>query len=161
MSKVFNEIEELEIDLLLEAVFRRYGYDFRDYERSTLRRRLRQRVSDENLSSLSMLQERLLREENCMASILKDLAVCATGFFRDPEFYKLLREKVIPYLRTFPSIRVWHAGCASGEEVYSLAMLLDEAGILAKSRLYGTDVNGGLIEKARRGTFRSSSFAKG
>src|SRR3954466_11586963 len=110
--------ERLEIDLLLEAIHRRYGYDFRGYALASLRRRLWHRVYGEGLTTLSGLQERILHEPGCMDRLLRDLSINVTEMFRDPEFYVSLRERVFPLLRTHPFIRVWEAGCSTGEEIY-------------------------------------------
>lgn len=146
-------VESLEIDLLLEAVARQYGYDFRDYARTSLTRRIRKMLAREELDSVSALQDRLLRQPEVMNDFVELIGVHITGMFRDPDFYRALRSEVVPLLRTYPFVRIWHAGCASGEEAYSLAILLTEEGLYERSRLYATDLSDPVLEKAKRGIF--------
>jgi len=145
--------ERLEIDLLLEAIQRRYGYDFRGYAIASLRRRLWHRAYAENLRTLSGLQERILHEPACMDRLLLDLSINVTEMFRDPTFYRSLRERVIPLLRTHPFIRVWNAGCSTGEESWSLAIALREEGLLERTRIYATDINDAALKRASCGVF--------
>ena len=128
-----RELESLELDLLLEAVYRRYGYDFRGYARASLRRRLWRRADLEGLRTLSGLQERVLHDPHVMERLLGDLSINVTEMFRDPGFHAVLRDTVLPLVRTHPFVRVWIAGCSSGEEVVSVAILLHEAGLLGRS----------------------------
>ena len=146
-------LEDLELRLLLEAVYQRYGYDFREYARSSLRRRVWHRVTEEGLETVSGLQERLLHDPACMERLLIDLSVSVTSMFRDPSFFRALREQVVPILRTYPFVRVWNAGCSTGEETYSLAILLREEGLADRSRIYATDINARVIEQAKAGVF--------
>ncbi len=146
-------IEAVELPLLLEAVFQRYGYDFRDYAGASLKRRLRRAVAEEGLASLSALQERILRDEAAMARLLDRISVDVSGMFRDPTFFQALRDKVVPMLHALPLIRVWHAGCASGEEVYSLAILLHEEDLLRHSKRYATDMNERLLTQGKAAVF--------
>src|SRR5438552_3358186 len=113
-----TELEALEVDLLLEGIFRRYGFDFRQYAPASLRRRLWRRAYAEGLQTISGLQERLLHDSACMERLLLDLSINVTAMFRDPHFYVSFREKVVPQLRTYPFTRVWVAGCSTREEVY-------------------------------------------
>jgi chemotaxis protein methyltransferase CheR len=145
--------ERIEIDLLLEAIQRRYGYDFRGYALASLRRRLWHRVYGEGLQTLSGLQERVLHDPTCMDRLLRDLSINVTEMFRDPTFYRALRERVFPLLRTHPFIRVWNAGCSTGEEIYSLAIALREEGLLDRTRIYATDIDDAALERARGGAF--------
>ncbi len=145
--------ERLEIDLLLEAIQRRYGYDFRGYAIASLRRRLWHRAYAENLRTLSGLQERILHDPACMDRLLLDLSINVTEMFRDPSFYRSLRERVIPLLRTHPFIRVWNAGCSTGEESWSMAIALHEEGLLERTRIYATDINDAALKRARSGVF--------
>ena len=124
-----DELERLEIQLLLEAVFRRYGFDFREYAPASLKRRLWRRIHAEKLTTVSGLQERVLHDPAAMERLLLDLSINVTAMFRDPTFYVAFRKKVVPLLRTYPFTRIWVAGCSTGEEVYSLAILLHEAAI--------------------------------
>lgn len=146
-------LERLEMELLLEAIYRHYGYDFRSYARSSLRRRLRKRLEAENLPSFSALQDRVLHDPTTMEGLLRDMSVNVTGMFRDPTFFLAFRQKVVPMLRTYPFVRIWHAGCASGEEVYAMAILLEEEGLYERSRLYATDMNAEALDRARTGIF--------
>jgi chemotaxis protein methyltransferase CheR len=145
--------ERLEIELLLEAIQRRYGYDFRGYALASLRRRLWHRVYGEGLQTLSGLQERILHDPSCMDRLLRDLSINVTEMFRDPSFHRALREHVFPLLRTYPFIRVWNAGCSTGEEIYSLAIALHEEGLLERARIYATDIDEAALERARSGAF--------
>lgn len=148
-----EEIERIEIELLLEAMFRYYGYDFRNYALPFIQRRINHRVQIERLSSISALQEKILREPSVMAKLLSDFSINVTEMFRDPSFFKSIRTKVVPLLKNHPSIKIWHVGCSSGEEVYSMAILLHEEGIYDKTRIYATDINKSILEKAKQGTF--------
>jgi chemotaxis protein methyltransferase CheR len=145
--------ERLEIDLLLDAIHRRYSYDFRGYALASLRRRLWHRVHAEGLETLSGLQERILHEPACMDRLLRDLSINVTEMFRDPGFHRALRDRVFPLLRTYPFIRVWIAGCSTGEEIYSLSIALREADLLERTRIYATDINGPALGLAREGAF--------
>ena len=148
-----GELEELEIELLLEAVYRRYGFDFRQYAQASLKRRLHRRLLAEGLETISELQSRLLHDPACMEQLLVDLSINVTSMFRDPSFYVALREKIVPSLHTYAFTRIWCAGCSTGEEVYSLAILLQEAGLYERARLYATDINEHVLASAREGVF--------
>src|SRR6476661_4058441 len=147
------DLERLEIELLLEGVFRHYGFDFRSYAYASIRRRLWKRIEAEGLSTISALQDRVLHDSDLMERLLLDLSINVTAMFRDPGFYRVFREKVVPTLRTYPFIRIWHAGCATGEEVYSMAILLEEEGLYERSRIYATDINEVVLQKAKSGIF--------
>jgi chemotaxis protein methyltransferase CheR len=147
------DLERTEIELLLEGVFRRYGFDFRSYAYASIRRRLWKRVEAESLQTLSDLMGRVLHDHEAMERLLLDLSVNVTSMFRDPNFYGTFREIVIPMLRTYPFVRIWHAGCSTGEEVYSTAILLEEAGLYDRTRIYATDINDMVLQQARRGIF--------
>ena len=146
-------LEELEIDLLLEAIFRQYGFDFRGYARSSLRRRVRAAVISEGLSTVSGLLERMLHDGACLERLLLGLSVNVSAMFRDPGFFRAFRTKAVPLLRTYPFIRIWQAGCSTGEEVYSMAILLQEEGLYDRSRIYATDMNEVVLRKAREGIY--------
>jgi chemotaxis protein methyltransferase CheR len=148
-----RELEQLELELLLEAIHQRYGYDFRGYARASLRRRLWRRADLEGLRSLSGLQERVLHEPQVMQRLLGDLSVNVTAMFRDPGFHAAVRERVLPALRTHPFIRVWVAGCSTGEEVVSLAITLREEQLLARTLIYATDMDADVLVRARAGAF--------
>jgi chemotaxis protein methyltransferase CheR len=148
-----DDVDEIELALLLEGVYRRYGFDFREYAPASLRRRVWRRVHAEGVTTLSALQDRLLHDPACMERLLLDLSINVTAMFRDPTFYVAFREKVVPLLRTYPFTRIWVAGCSTGEEVYSLAILLHEAGVYDRARIYATDINDTVLDRARRGVF--------
>ena len=147
MNKV--SIERVEIDLLLEALYRRYGYDFRSYGRASIKRRLRQHLAKTDFQTISALIPEILYNETAFQSLFLDLSITVTEVFRNPPFYLALRKKVIPFLKTFPFIKVWQAGCATGEEVYSLAIVLKEEGLYDKVQIYATDFNDVALEKAK------------
>jgi chemotaxis protein methyltransferase CheR len=148
-----DDLEEIELSLLLEGVYRRYGFDFREYAAASLRRRVWRRVYAEGLTSISALQDRLLHDPVSMERLLLDLSINVTAMFRDPSFYVAFREKVVPALRTYPFTRIWVAGCSTGEEVYSLAILLQEENLYDRTRIYATDINEAVLDRARSGVF--------
>ena len=147
------ELERIEIELLLEGIFRQYGFDFRSYAYASIRRRLWRRIEAEGLKTISALQDRALHEPAMMEQLLLDLSINVTAMFRDPTFYVAVRQKVVPLLRTYPFIRIWHAGCSTGEEVYSMAILLEEEGLYDRARIYATDINEVVVHRARAGIF--------
>ena len=147
------ELERLEIELLLEGIHRRYGFDFRDYAPASLRRRLRRRMDGEKVAPVSALQDLLLHDPAVMERLLLDLSVNVTAMFRDPSFFVSLRQKVVPLLRTYPFSRLWVAGCSTGEEVYSLAIVLEEEGLADRVRIYATDINEAVLDRAKHGVF--------
>lgn len=147
------EREQLEISLLLEGVYRQYGFDFREYAKASLRRRLWRRVYAEGLRTISGLQERVLHDPTAMERLLLDLSINVTSMFRDPGFFASFRAKVVPMLRTYPFIRIWNAGCSTGEETYSLAILLREVGLYDRSRIYATDINEAVLRAAAEGIY--------
>jgi chemotaxis protein methyltransferase CheR len=146
-------LEELEIDLLLEAIYRQHGFDFRGYARSSLRRRVRAVMAAERLATVSGLMERTLHDPACLERLLLGLSVNVSAMFRDPRFFLAFRQHAVPLLRTYPFIRIWQAGCSTGEEVYSLAILLQEEGLYDRSRIYATDMNELVLRQARSGIF--------
>jgi len=148
-----GDLEDIELSLLLEGVFRQYGFDFREYAPASLRRRVWRRVFAEGLETISALQNKLLHDPACMERLLLDLSINVTAMFRDPAFYLAFREKVVPILRTYPFTRIWVAGCSTGEEVYSLAILLEEEQVYDRARIYATDINESVLDRARSGVF--------
>ncbi|BAY63285.1 hypothetical protein NIES22_33710 [Calothrix brevissima NIES-22] len=146
-------LEDIEIQLLLEGIYRYYGLDFRNYALASLKRRIWNTIRAENLTTISALQEKVLHDRECMERFLLNLSVHVTSMFRDADFYIAFRNKVIPLLKTYPFIRIWHAGCSTGEEVYSMAILLQEEGLYHRSRLYATDMNETVLRKAKDGIF--------
>ena len=147
------ELERIEIELLLEGIYRNYGFDFRSYAYASIRRRLWKRIEAEGLATVSALQARVLHEPQLMEKLLLDLSINVTAMFRDPSFYQAFRQHVVPLLRTYPFMRLWHAGCATGEEVYSMAILLQEEGLYDRARIYATDINEVVLQKAKEGIF--------
>lgn len=148
-----KELEEIERTLLLEAIFLRYGYDFRNYSRASISRRIRYFLSRNGSESIGELLPRILREPALFQSLLFDFSVTVTEMFRDPLFYRALRREVVPLLKTYPFIKVWSAGCATGEEIYSLAVLLKEEGLLEKATIFATDINDDSLTRAKKGIY--------
>lgn len=147
------DLETIELQLLLEGVFRQYGFDFREYAPASLKRRVWRRVEAEKTGTIAGLLDRVLHDVEAMERLLLDLSINVTAMFRDPTFYAALREKVVPILRTYPFTRVWVAGCSTGEEVYSLAILLTEEGLYERTRIYATDINETVLQRAQAGVF--------
>ncbi len=147
------DLEEIEIKLFLEAMSMRYGYDFNEYAVGPLRRSILSGMASEGVGTISAYQDRLLRDAGSMQRLLRTVGVNVTSMFREPATWRCLREEVFPVLRTFPSVRIWSVGCASGEEVYSLAIALKEAGLYARSSIYATDLNESSIARARRASY--------
>ncbi len=145
------ELEELEGDLLLEAVFRCYGHDFRSYSKAVVRKRLRRFADKMGCPAISGLIPQVLHDASLFQALLFELSVSVTQMFRDPAFYRALREQVLPILKTYPSLRIWHAGCATGEEAYSMAILLHEEGLLERATIYATDINNKALQQAKQG----------
>ena len=148
-----KELEKIEVELLLEGIFRHYGFDFRSYAFASLKRRLWKRIHQEGMTTISALQDRVLHDPDMMEKLLLDLSINVTAMFRDPGFYLAFRTQVVPLLRTYPFIRIWHAGCSTGEEVYSMAILLQEEGLYDRARIYATDINEVVLQRARSGIF--------
>ncbi|AZB44147.1 protein-glutamate O-methyltransferase CheR [Bacillus sp. FJAT-42376] len=149
----FSQREEIEIDLLLEGVYRLSGYDFRNYMRSSIGRRIRNRMRMEQIPSISRLLEQAIYEPEILNKLLNDFSINVTEMFRNPSFFKSFREKVVPQLRDLPVIRIWHAGCSTGEEVYSMAILLEEEGLADRTHIFATDMNERVLEQAKQGKF--------
>lgn len=152
------DVEAIEIRLLLEAIHARYGFDLREYAQSPMRRRVRAALARSGLSNLGALQHRVLTEPAAFAEVLDDLTVRVTEMFRDPSFYRCVRERVLPILRTYPHLKIWHGGCASGEEAYATAILLSEEGLYERSQIYATDLNPGALELAHQGVYAADRF---
>ncbi len=148
-----NQIVNIEIDLILEAIFIKYGYDFRNYSKAHVKRRLLNRLMTSNIKSISEMQHKVLREPDFFEIMLRDLSINVTEMFRDPSFYKALRKEVIPVLKTYPFIKIWHAGCSTGEEVYSFAVLLKEEGLYDRAQIYATDFNHDVLDIAKKGIY--------
>ena len=148
------ETERLEIDLLLEAIFQRYGYDFRSYARASIERRTRQFLSGSGCASVAEMIPKVLHDEEFFSRLVRYFSISVTEMFRDPFVYRSIREKVVPLLRTWPSFKVWHAGCATGEEIYSLAIVLKEEGVYDRATIYATDISNDALEKGRAGIYQ-------
>jgi chemotaxis protein methyltransferase CheR len=147
------DLEEIEVELLLEGIYRLYGFDFRRYAPASLRRRLRRRMDGEKVETISALQNLILHDAQVMERLLLDLSINVTAMFRDPTFFLSFRTIAVPLLRTYPFSRIWVAGCSTGEEVYSLAIVLAEEGLSERTRIYATDINEAVLEQARLGVF--------
>lgn len=144
---------DIELKMLVEAVYLKYNYDFRDYTGASQKRRILVAMREMDCDTVSALQARVMHEQDGFAQLLQYLTIPVTEMFRDPEYWLALREHVVPFLKTYPSLKVWVAGCSTGEEVYSLAILLQEEGLLERTIIYATDINPESLEAARRGVF--------
>ncbi|MGB0360266.1 MAG: CheR family methyltransferase [Endozoicomonas sp.] len=151
----FADPERLELDLLLEAITQHYGYDFSDYARASLVRRVKKYMELVNARQISELIPLFLHDSQAFQVFVESMSVVVTEMFRDPDVFKVLREDVIPVLKTYPFIKIWHAGCASGQEVYSMAIMLEEAGLLDRCQIYATDFNDEALKMARKGIYPS------
>lgn len=159
-KEITTKLEELETALLLEAVFRYYGYDFRDYEPSAVRRRIREGMLAGRVSTISRFQEKVLHERGFLERFLRAFSTTRLSMFSDPGFYQAFRTKVVPQLRTYPFVRIWHAGCSTGEDVYSMAILLQEEDLYQRSRIYATDLSEEALGQARIGSFSAAAVEK-
>lgn len=146
-------IDSGDLNAMLDAIYQLYGYDFRHYAEASIKRRSLYFMNARKLTTVSQLSSLLLTDETLFEEFVHNISVTVTEMFRDPEFYACLRTKVIPRLATYPFIKVWIAGCATGEEVYSLAILLREEGLLERSLIYATDINQRSLQMARTGIF--------
>ena len=158
MTDPTSELETIHVKLFLESLFVRYGYDFRGYSYPSIRRRILRLVTLEGVANIPALQTLVLTDPACLERVLHGLTIHVSAMFRDPEFYLQLRTKVVPVLRTYAFTRIWVAGCASGEEVYSLAILLHEENIYSRCRIYGTDISDSVIRDAKLGIFPLSAM---
>ena len=145
---------DIELPLLIQAIYMKYSYDFRDYAVASLKRRVLHALRQLDCSSVSELQMRILHNADAFTELLQFLTIPTTEMFRDPTYYLALREHVVPFLKTYPSLKIWIAGCSTGEELYSIAILLKEEGLLDRSIIYATDINPESLEKARKGIFQ-------
>jgi chemotaxis protein methyltransferase CheR len=155
-----EDVESVELGLLLDAVFRLYGYDFRDYARTSMRRRVHNIMRAEGVRTISALQDRVLHDPAAWERFLASISVNVSAMFRDAGFFLAFRRQAVPLLRTYPFIRVWHSGCSIGEEVYSLAILLEEEGLSDRALIYATDINEGALRKAREGIYPAELMQK-
>lgn len=154
-----DESEDIELQLLLEAIYRKYHYDFRHYSKASLKRRLAQAVGRFDCANFSELQYKVLHDESIFPRLLSSLTVQVSEMFRDPAYFLALRQKVVPHLRTYPSLKVWVAGCSTGEELYSLAILFREEGLESRTLFYATDINHFALEKAEAGIYALDRIA--
>lgn len=148
-----DEIADNEVDLLLNEIVSTHGYDFTCYSTASVKRRINRLFVLDRFKDFRDFRKRVLNDKNYMTRFVQEITVTVTEMFRDPSFYKLIRDQVLPVLSTYPFIRIWHAGCSTGEEVYSMAILLKEAGIMHKSLLYATDINPGVLEQVVKGIY--------
>ena len=153
-----NSIEELELHLLLEAIEKRHSYDFGNYARASLMRRVRRHMESIGTERISELIPLFIHDKAAVNSFVKDMSVSVTEMFRDPEFFQVLRQEIIPLLNTYPFVKIWHAGCATGEEPYSMAILLEEAGLLERCQIYATDFNDEALQQARQGIYSDADM---
>lgn len=158
MDSVGNE--NIEIELIIEAIRRKYGYDFNGYSKAFIKRRILRRVSLEGFESVSAMQHKLLYDVSLFDRLMMDLSINVTEMFRDPSFYKTIRDDVFPFLKELSHIKIWHAGCASGEEVYSMAIFLKEEGLYERAIVYATDFNEGVVREAREGIYPNDLIKK-
>ncbi len=153
MTMKAKAIEDIEIELVLQAMFRRYGYDFRQYALSSIKRRLHHTLQQAELRCVSEMISYILYEPEFFNRLLKNLSITVTQMFRDHQFYLEIRKTVVPILKTYPFVKIWHAGCATGEEVYSMAIILKEEGFYNRVQIYATDFNNYALEVAREGIY--------
>jgi chemotaxis protein methyltransferase CheR len=153
-------VEAIELDLLLEAVYRHYGYDFRDYARTSIRRRIGRVMADLQIDTISGLQDRVLHDIAVWERLLQGISVSVSAMFRDPQFFRAFRDHAVPLLRTYPFIRIWQVGCSLGEEAYSLAIVLEEEGLYDRSLIYATDINDATLRRARDGIYPADLMQK-
>jgi len=147
------ETQDIEIRLVVNAIYEKYGYDFRNYSKAHIKRRILNRFNNSGLNNISEMIHEILYNPKFVDLILMDLSITVTEMFRDPSFYKAIREEVIPVLQTFPFVKIWHAGCSSGEEVYSMAIILKEENVYNKTQIYATDFNPIIIKQAKDGLY--------
>jgi chemotaxis protein methyltransferase CheR len=144
---------DIELPLLMEAIYLKYSYDFRNYSGASQKRRILYALQQLGCASISELQSRVLHDPDTFMQLLQFLTIPTTEMFRDPDYFLALREQVVPFLKTYPSLKIWIAGCSTGEELYSIAILLKEEGLLDRSIIYATDINPQSLEKAQKGIF--------
>ncbi|MDM8568567.1 protein-glutamate O-methyltransferase CheR [Thiotrichales bacterium HSG1] len=150
------DTQNIELQLLLQAVYLKYGYDFRNYAKASIKRRVQHRLSKDGFESISAMQNKVLYDVSFFETLLLDLSINVTEMFRDPKFYLALRKVIIPHLKKYPFLKIWHAGCSSGEEVYSMAIILKEEGLYDRTQIYATDMNEVVLKQAKDGIFNIS-----
>jgi len=150
-QEMLSRVGDIELSMLLEAIYQRYHQDFRGYARASLKRRVAQSLLKFECATISRLQERLLHEPATFTEFLRFITVQVSEMFRDPSFFRAIRQAVVPHLATYPSVKIWVAGCSSGEEAYSYAILLHEENLLDRTIIYATDISGQNLEQAQAG----------
>lgn len=145
--------EDIAVELFLQAVEMKYGYDFKEYSRAHIKRRIRNRLVKSSIANTFELIHRVIEDEHFFKEVLADFSINVTEMFRDPSFFKYIREQVVPVLETYPQIKIWHAGCSSGEEVYSMAILMKECGLYDRCQIYATDFNDKILQQAKSGIY--------
>jgi chemotaxis protein methyltransferase CheR len=155
-----KEIESLEIDIFLDAINKRYGYDFQNYAPASLRRRIGNQMKNKSCEHILDLLSLVIHDEKVFEDLLKELSITVTEMFRDPGFFVAVRENIFPMLKTYPFLKIWHAGCATGEEVYSMAILLKEADLLSRTQIYATDFNNHSLEFSRKAIYSKNNIQK-
>jgi len=153
-----SEAHSIEIDLLLEAIYRCHGCDFRSYARASIERRIRQFMASSGCTAVSEMIPKVLHDREFFSRLIRYFSVAVTELFRDPSVYRAVREKVVPLLKTWPHVKIWHAGCATGEEIYSLAIVLKEEGIYDRATIYATDFSDDALERAREGIYETAKL---
>lgn len=143
---------------LLEAFYQKYGYDFRQYSEAHVKRRIMNRMAMSGLENVSQMQSKVLNDETFASKLLQDLSITVTEMFRDPDFYRSLRENVIPILKTYPFIKIWHAGCSTGEEAYSMSIIMQEEGLYDRTTIYATDFSQQALNQAKEGIFSNKTM---
>lgn len=146
-------LEDIEVELFIQGIYLKYGYDFRNYSRAHMKRRVRHRMAKEDLRSVSEMTEKALHNSQWFYGILSDFSINVTEMYRDPDVFRVIREEVIPYLKSYPKLKIWHAGCSAGQEVYSMAIMLKEEGLYDRTTIYATDFNDGILAKAKEGIY--------
>lgn len=155
---IHKDISEHEISLLLEAVYLKYGYDFRQYSKAHIKRRIMNRMVLSGFDDVSQMQSKVLNDSAFASQLLQDLSITVTEMFRDPGFYRSLRENVVPILKTYPFIKIWHAGCSTGEEAFSMAIVLKEEELYDRTTIYATDFNQQVLNSAKEGIFSNKTM---
>ncbi len=153
-----SHLETIEIDLLLEALYQGYGYDFRSYARASIERRVRQFQVSSGCASVAEMIPQVLHDRDFFLRLVRYFSIAVTELFRDPGVYRAVRERIVPLLKTWPHVKIWHAGCATGEEVYSLAIVLQEEGIFDRTTIYATDFNDAALDQARQGIYATDKL---
>lgn len=156
--KYRQDNDDIAVELFLQAIQMKYGYDFREYSRAHIKRRIKTRLVKSGINNTFELIHRIVESEDFFKEVLLDFSINVTEMFRDPNFFKYLREQVVPVLESYPQIKIWHAGCSSGEEVYSMAILMKECGLYDRCQIYATDFNDKILQQAKSGIYPLESI---